>query len=154
MIKWIVRPQAREHGEAALQRYKNGFMNLALPFFAQIEPVGPAVNELREGTTWTAWDSIDIEGGKTLRELIEWIEENRDVEVSMVSAGAAMLYTNFTAAHKPRLTMTMEAIYQQVVLKDKPLPSTLRFIVFEITGDRTEDCEEVELPPVRYAVKR
>jgi ubiquitin-activating enzyme E1 len=123
MIKWIVRPQAREQGEAALARYKNGFMNLALPFFAQIEPVAPATNELREGSTWTVWDSIDVEGGQTLRELIEWIEENQSVEVSMVSAGAAMLYTTFTAAHKARLAMTIEAIYQQVVLKDKPLPS-------------------------------
>jgi ubiquitin-activating enzyme E1 len=154
MIKWILRPQAREQGEAALARYKNGFMNLALPFFAQIEPVAPVTNELREGSTWTAWDSIDVEGGQTLRELIEWIEENQSVEVSMVSAGAAMLYTTFTAAHKARLSMTLEAIYQQVVLKDKPLPATLRFIVLDVTGDRTEDSEEVELPPVRYAVKR
>jgi ubiquitin-activating enzyme E1 len=154
MIKWILRPQAREQGEAALARYKNGFMNLALPFFAQIEPVAPVTNELREGSTWTAWDSIDVDGGQTLRELIEWIEENQSVEVSMVSAGAAMLYTTFTAAHKARLAMTLEAIYQQVVLKDKPLPPALRFIVLDITGDRTEDSEEVELPPVRYAVKR
>jgi ubiquitin-activating enzyme E1 len=154
LIKWVTRAQPKEQGAAALQRYKNGFLNLALPFFAQIEPVAPATKEIRAGQTYTPWDSIDVAGGKTLRQLISHVEQTHQVEVTDISAGKALLYATFTAAHKARLPLTLEAIYQQVVLKGEPIPPTVRYLLLEATGDRTEDEEEVDLPTIRYELKR
>jgi ubiquitin-activating enzyme E1 len=95
--------------EMTLQRHRNAFINLALPFFAFTAPL-PAEEYLGfRGATHTMWDRITIKegkkaaasGGLTLKKLLKRIRKKtyKDdpdaVSVSNISFGAFMIYASF-----------------------------------------------------------
>jgi ubiquitin-activating enzyme E1 len=77
-----------------LEDYKNGFLNLALPFFGFSEPITAAKFKYYD-VEWTLWDRFDIEGDITLKELIDIFKQKHQLEITMLSCGASMLYSCF-----------------------------------------------------------
>lgn len=86
-------------GKNKLEDYKNGFVNLALPFFGFSEPIAAAKQKYGE-TEWTLWDRFEIEGNPTLRQFLDWFQENHKLEVQMVSQGVSMLWSSFVPSKK------------------------------------------------------
>ena len=92
-----------------LNRHRNAFINLALPFFAFTSPLPAEEYPGVRGETHTLWDQITIKegkkaaqsGGLTLRRLLKRIQkkafkEDPDaVEVASISIGPIMIYANF-----------------------------------------------------------
>ena len=89
-------------GKNKLEDYKNGFVNLALPFFGFSEPVAAAKNKYND-VEWTLWDRLEFKGDPTLREFIAWFQEKHKFDVSMVSQGVSMLWSAFVAKKKVRI---------------------------------------------------
>lgn len=88
-------------GKNKLDDFKNGFINLALPFFGFSEPIAAAKNKF-ENTEWTLWDRLEFKNDPTLKEFITWFKTHHNLDVSMVSQGVSMLWSSFTDKKKVR----------------------------------------------------
>jgi ubiquitin-activating enzyme E1 len=82
-----------------LEDYKNGFVNLSLPFMAFSEPI-PAPKFKFNETEWTLWDRFNLQGDMTLKQIIEFFKNNHELEVTMMSCGQTMVYGSFMPKKK------------------------------------------------------
>jgi len=141
-----------------IEDLKCGFANLALPLFTFSEPQPPkkTVSKIPGGRrageewSWTVWDSIDIldRPDLTLKQLVDFFLDEFGLEISMLSHGVSILYSNFgpAAKAKERMPMTIKALVETVT--KKPLLPNKKFLTLEAML-QDEDFEEVELPYVR-----
>jgi ubiquitin-activating enzyme E1 len=85
-------------GKTDIEQYKNGFINLALPFFGFSEPiaspkgkyVGPGGKEVAIDRLWDRFEVPDI----TLQEFVDHFAE-KGLDIQMVSSGVSLLYASF-----------------------------------------------------------
>ncbi len=84
-----------------LEDYKNGFVNLALPFFGFSEPIAAQKSKYGD-TEWTLWDRLEFKNNPTLKEFTEWFQNKHNLEISMVSQGVSMLWSSFIPKKKVR----------------------------------------------------
>ncbi|ELR14473.1 ubiquitinactivating enzyme E1 1, putative [Acanthamoeba castellanii str. Neff] len=137
-------------GKDKLEDFRNGFVNLALPFFGFSEPIAPPVGTITEGWKWTLWDRFDVKGPSTLRQLIELFESEHKLELSMASCGSTMLYSFFMPKSKLNERMDVEIAQLVETVTKKPLPENKKYLTLEVVCSRLSDGEDVDVPPVRY----
>lgn len=77
-----------------LDRFKNGFVNLALPFFGFSEPIEPPKHKYYENE-WTLWDRFEVSGEMTLKDFLDYFQKEEQLEITMLSQGVCMLYSFF-----------------------------------------------------------
>ncbi|EME78245.1 uncharacterized protein MYCFIDRAFT_144098 [Pseudocercospora fijiensis CIRAD86] len=136
-------------GKEDIEQYKNGFVNLALPFFGFSEPIaspkgkyqGPN-GEVTIDKLWDRFESKDV----TLKEFIEDFKA-KGLTISMISSGVSLLYASFypPAKLKDRLPLKLSELVETI--SRKKIPEHQKNVIFEITcEDETE--EDVEVPYV------
>ncbi|KAI9025222.1 ubiquitin-activating emzyme E1 [Phycomyces nitens] len=138
-------------GKDDLEQYKNGFVNLALPFFGFSEPIKMPTMEYN-GKEFSLWDRFDISGDITLQEFIDYFQKEHNLEVTMLSSGVSMLYSFFMQKKKAeeRLGMKLSKLVETV--SKKPIPPHVKSLIFEICANDPEG-EDVEVPYVRVKVR-
>lgn len=131
-----------------IHRFKNGFLNLALPFFAFSEPIAAAQKKYND-KTFTLWDRIEIQGPMTLKELIDWIQAETKLEVSMLSSGVSLIYSFFMNASKraERMDQDVKKVVEEV--SRRPTPEYAHSLVLEVMATDSND-EDVEIPYIKY----
>ncbi|KAG6331678.1 hypothetical protein ID866_7409 [Astraeus odoratus] len=127
-----------------IEDYKNGFINLALPFFGFSEPVVAKKSKFGN-TEWTLWDRIEFKNDPTLKEFIAWFRANHNLDVTMVSQGVSMLWSSFTDRKKSaeRLPMKFSKLVEHV--SKRPIPPHTKHLLVEVML-MDEEGEDVEVP--------
>ncbi|CAB4016231.1 ubiquitin-like modifier-activating enzyme 1 [Paramuricea clavata] len=140
-------------GSKKLETFKNGFINLALPFFAFSEPITAPKNKYYE-SEFSLWDRFELtlnDKGEefTLQEFLDYFQNEHKLEVSMLSQGVCMLYSFFMPQSKlkERLPLKMTELVAKV--SKKKIKPHVKALVFELCCNDT-DGEDVEVPYVRY----
>ncbi|XP_028923125.1 ubiquitin-like modifier-activating enzyme 1 [Ornithorhynchus anatinus] len=144
-------------GHRRLEAYKNGFLNLALPFFGFSEPIAAPRHKYYEHE-WTLWDRFEVKGLQpggeemTLKQFLDYFKNEHKLEITMLSQGVSMLYSFFMPAAKlkERLDQPMTEIVSKV--SKKKLGKHVRALVLELCCN-DDNGEDVEVPYVRYAIR-
>lgn len=96
-------------GKDDIEQYKNGFVNLALPFFGFSEPIASPKGVYQgvngEETIDKLWDRFETED-VTLQQFLDNFKA-KGLSVTMISSGVSLLYASFypAAKNKDRLPM-------------------------------------------------
>lgn len=135
-------------GLKELEKYKNGFVNLALPFFGFSEPLLAPKTKYYD-VEWTLWDRFEVEGELTLNEFLNYFKDKHALEITMLSQGVCMLYSFFMpkAKREERINTKMSEIVRNI--SKKRIESHVKSLVFEICCNNT-DGDDVEVPYVKY----
>ncbi|KAK2877226.1 hypothetical protein FQN49_001325 [Arthroderma sp. PD_2] len=132
-----------------IERYKNGFINIALPFFGFSEPIASPKTKYQgpegEVVLDKLWDRFEVED-ITLQQFLDHFKK-QGLEIVMVSSGVSLLYASFypPAKVKDRLPMKMSKLIAEI--SRKPIPEHQKSVIVEIHPE-TPDGEEVEAPYV------
>ncbi|KAJ2383322.1 E1 ubiquitin-activating protein, partial [Coemansia sp. RSA 2603] len=134
-----------------VEDYKNGFVNLALPFVGFSEPVAPATTEYN-GTQASEWDAFVFSEDLTLQELIEYFEREHKLELTMVSSGVTMLFSGFMNRKKAeaRKSMKFKEIIEEAMGKE--IAPHVKQVVLIVCCEDAEG-EDVDVPEVRVRIR-
>ncbi|KAH9918251.1 ubiquitin activating enzyme [Epithele typhae] len=137
-------PAIATQPRSKLEEYKNGFVNLALPFFGFSEPIAPKKAKYGE-TEWTLWDRFEFKNNPTLKEIVDWFANEHKLELSMVSQGVSMLWSSFIGKKKneERLPMKFSKLVETV--SKKTIPAHTKHLIVEVMAS-DEEGEDVEVP--------
>ena len=99
-------------GKDDLEQYKNGFVNLALPFFGFSEPIASPKGKYQgrdgEKTIDLIWDRFEVEN-VTLREFLDDFKE-KSLDITMLSSGVSLLYASFYPPNKVKDRMGLRYV--------------------------------------------
>ena len=150
-------------GFTDVAKFKNSFCNLALPSIMMSQPddilktkskefdpimCGP-IKALPEG--FTNYDKVTIkQGSMTFQQLFDWLKENKNVEISMVTCGQVALYNAYLPGnkHAPRLSRSIEEVYQEI--SKEPIPAGRKYLRIDVGGSIVDTMEDFVMPPVKY----
>lgn len=89
-------------GKDDIEQYKNGFINLALPFFGFSEPIASPKGKYQgkngEMTIDKLWDRFEVEN-VTLQQFLDDFRE-KGLDIMMLSSGVSLLYASFYSQAK------------------------------------------------------
>uniref|UniRef100_A0A060TC90 Ubiquitin-activating enzyme E1 1 n=1 Tax=Blastobotrys adeninivorans TaxID=409370 RepID=A0A060TC90_BLAAD len=140
-------PKVVDGANKTIEDYKNGFVNLALPFFGFSEPIASGKLEYNGKKMDKTWGRFDINENLTLQQFIDKFEKDEELEVTMLSSGTTLLYASFypPAKLKERLPMKLTELIETV--GKKPIAEGTKSIILEICADDKQG-EDVEVPYV------
>ncbi|KAF9055006.1 ubiquitin activating enzyme [Hymenopellis radicata] len=130
-------------GKNKLDDYKNGFVNLALPFFGFSEPIAAAKNKYGS-TEWTLWDRFEFKDDPTLQDIMNWFQKEHKLSISMVSQGVSMLWSSFIGKKKSEERLPMKFSKLVEFVSKKPIPPHVKHLIVEVMVS-DEDDEDVEV---------
>ncbi|KAM0488109.1 hypothetical protein ACHAP7_001099 [Fusarium lateritium] len=140
-------------GKDNLEQYKNGFINLALPFFGFSEPIASPKVEYQgpdgKVTLDKIWDRFEIED-ITLQELLDTFKA-KGLSISMLSSGVSLLYASFFPPSKLKERYAMKLSKLVETISKKPIPSHQKEVIFEIVAEDLAE-EDVEVPYIKVKV--
>ena len=155
-------------GMTAIEKFRNSFINLALPMFLFSEPIPVGKIESKDydpismcqtksvPDAYTIYDKtlVDI-GSVTLGEMLKYLEEKYNIEITLASCGQYAMYNAYLPGgkHKPRLEQKVEDIYNQI--SETPLGPNKKQLQIELGGScrDEEDCD-FQMPSVKYIFRK
>jgi len=136
-----------------LEPYRNGFVNLALPFFGFSEPVAPKEQKYLD-KNFTLWDRFDVKGDMSLEELIEYFKREHKLVPSMISAGMSVIYSPYFMRQANKAQDMKRKISElfETVTKSK-IPPHVRSLTLDMLCDDLEGNNVDDVPYIKYTFK-
>ncbi|BAP70831.1 ubiquitin-activating enzyme E1 1 [Kluyveromyces marxianus] len=134
-------------GKTDIEQYKNGFVNLALPYFGFSEPIASQKGKYNDKTFDKIWDRFDIQGDIKLRDLIDHFKEKEGLEITMISYDVSLLYASFFPPKKLKDRMDLPITEVVKLVTKKEVPSHIKKMILEVCCEDNEG-EDVEVPYV------
>uniref|UniRef100_A0A7S2B3Z9 Ubiquitin-activating enzyme E1 C-terminal domain-containing protein n=1 Tax=Octactis speculum TaxID=3111310 RepID=A0A7S2B3Z9_9STRA len=143
-----------------LEAFKNSFVNLAIPLFALSEPIPPAktlAKITKEGRPFewhfSAWDSFDVRlGNLTLKELVDHLQDDYGLEVTMLSHGVSILWSFFLNQKKSKARMKMSMTDLVLEVTKSKIPDGQKYLCCEVMCS-TDEEDEVDVPSLRIILE-
>jgi ubiquitin-activating enzyme E1 len=147
-----------------LEEFKNGFVNLALPLWLLSEPMPPTKTVSKEFDPiiqgpvmakpegFTSWDKVvvNIPDG-TLKQFVDHLSDEQNVEVMIISAGNACLYNAYLPAHKKRLATKLTKVWEDVT--KQTLSDKKAYLTIEVSASDLDTDTEVQLPTIKFVFR-
>ncbi|KAF2422612.1 ubiquitin-activating enzyme E1 1 [Tothia fuscella] len=137
-------------GKTDIEQYKNGFINLALPFFGFSEPVASPKGKYtgpggKEVLIDKLWDRFEVEN-VTLQEFLDDFK-GKGLDIGMISSGVSLLYASFYPPAKLQDRLPLKLSELVATISRKAIPDHQKNIILEVTAEDTTE-EDVEIPYV------
>ncbi|KAG5356785.1 Ubiquitin-activating enzyme E1 1 [Yarrowia sp. E02] len=131
-----------------IEDYKNGFVNLALPFLGFSEPIASQKMEIAGVKLDKIWGRYDINENLTLKQFLEYFEKNYNLTVTMLSQNVSLLYASFfpPAKLKEKYDLTLTELVEAVT--KKKLEPHVKTLIFEVCAEDQEGEDVDDIPYV------
>lgn len=142
-------------GKTDIEQYKNGFVNLALPFFGFSEPIASPKGKY-QGTNGEIeidklWDRFEVEN-ITLQQFVDDFR-TQGLDIQMISSGVSLLYASFYPPSKLKDRLPLQLSELVETISKKPIPGHQRNVIFEVTAEDMTG-EDVEIPYVMMKMRK
>ncbi|KAK9450887.1 uncharacterized protein V1518DRAFT_436873 [Limtongia smithiae] len=133
-----------------LEVYKNGFVNLSLPFFGFSEPISSPKVKVHGRDMDKIWDRFEIRGDITLKQLLNYFEDEEGLTILMLSYDVKMLYASFGKKLQEKMPLPLTKLIEKV--SNEPLPENTKTLILEVCAE-DQDGEEVDVPYILVKLK-
>uniref|UniRef100_A0A915EF50 Ubiquitin-activating enzyme E1 C-terminal domain-containing protein n=1 Tax=Ditylenchus dipsaci TaxID=166011 RepID=A0A915EF50_9BILA len=140
-----------KRSSAPIERFKNAFVNLALPFFAFSEPIAAQIKQYDFEKTFTLWDRLEIDGPRTVKQFIQFVEAETGLDVSMISSGVALIYAFFQSSSTKDDRFARDVVEVVEAVTRKPVTEHKRSLVLEVMAQNEQE-EDIEIPVIKYNI--
>lgn len=149
------------YGERKVEDFKNAFVTLALPLWVFSEPLPPVKTVSKEHDPivmgpvkarpegFTSWDKVECNlGDATLQEFLDFLTDEVQVEVMIMSSGNACLYNAYVPAHKKRLKEKITSLWETIT--KQTLSPKKSYLTLEVSASDLDDGVDVVIPTVKF----
>ncbi len=144
-----------------IERYRNTFVNLALPYIGASEPM-PATVTVFNGKKFTMWDGFEVEGDMTLGEFLE-LFKTKGMEIEFLSYDTFMIYHEIIIPAKKneeRMGMLIKDIIEsttKIPIEGDSIILTFNVVPEDDSDDDLDNLDDldddIDLPTIRYIFK-
>ena len=136
------------HNHNKIEQYRSTTLNLALPFMAPMDPIEVPKYKLGD-KDYSLWNSLNIHGDKTVRELKEELEKMIGLEIDMILYGSKIVdsFFNAPAYREKRLSMMMSDVIKE--LTGEELKSSMIKLAISPEGEDDEG-KDLQAPDVKF----
>ena len=139
--------------------FRNCYMNLGVNSNIMVKPSPQICHKDKEydedlnrpikaiPMNWTVWDKIIINGSKTVKEFIDYIKKEYDVDIIFIISNGLTIIQTLLPSNTDKYKMKIEQIYVDEAGK-KNMPVNERFLILEINGE----CNKIPvlMPLIKY----
>ena len=139
-----------------LDRFKNGFVNLALPFFAFSSPLpAPKISFNAGKSYFTLWDSMRIKLSQVpdMTALLAKIQGEYKLTVNMVSSGPSLIYSSYMPKTTTPERMSMPLDQLIAFVSKKPIGEQVDVLTLEALCEN-EEGEDRDFPFITLYLKK